>query len=113
MYVVKRNGHHEEVHFDKITSRIARLAYGLDVDPTRVAQKVIQGFYKGITTAELDMLAVEVCEHLQTVLPDYDKLGARLLVRGRLVKTCAVRSFARKLVSPPLVHARAISPPTL
>jgi hypothetical protein len=38
MNVVKRNGKLEPVAFDKITSRIAKLAYGLDerfVDPVR------------------------------------------------------------------------------
>jgi hypothetical protein len=32
MYVIKRNGAREGVHFDKITSRIARLSYGLNMD---------------------------------------------------------------------------------
>ena len=38
MYVVKRNGERQEVHFDKITSRIKKLCYGLNeefVDPVR------------------------------------------------------------------------------
>lgn len=29
-YVLKRNGRRESVHFDKITSRISKLCYGLD-----------------------------------------------------------------------------------
>jgi hypothetical protein len=36
MFVIKRNGKQERVHFDKITSRITKLAYGLNmnfVDP--------------------------------------------------------------------------------
>lgn len=36
MFVLKRNGQKERVHFDKITSRISKLAYGLNmnfVDP--------------------------------------------------------------------------------
>lgn len=43
MNVVKRNGRLEVVHFDKITSRIAKLCYGLDpvhVDPAVISQKV-------------------------------------------------------------------------
>ena len=38
MYVIKRDGSHEEVHFDKITTRIKKLCYGLDkryIDPVR------------------------------------------------------------------------------
>jgi hypothetical protein len=30
MYVVKRGGRKESVHFDKITSRVSKLCYGLD-----------------------------------------------------------------------------------
>lgn len=30
MYVVKRSGKRESVHFDKITSRVSKLCYGLD-----------------------------------------------------------------------------------
>jgi hypothetical protein len=84
MYVMKRNGKRESVHFDKITSRISKLCYGLDakvslpdyppakfatplkilltdfisipqhVDPVVISQKVIQGVYPGVTTSELD-----------------------------------------------------------
>ena len=32
MYVIKRDGRKEPVHFDKITSRIQKLCYGLDMD---------------------------------------------------------------------------------
>ena len=42
MFVVKRNGQKERVHFDKITSRISKLAYGLNmnfVDPGAFATR--------------------------------------------------------------------------
>lgn len=38
MYVVKRDGRQEPVHFDKITARILKLSYGLNTtfcDPVR------------------------------------------------------------------------------
>jgi ATP cone domain len=56
-YVLKRDGRRESVHFDKITSRVSKLCYGLNsrhVDPIAVAQKVVQGVYPGVTTTELD-----------------------------------------------------------
>jgi hypothetical protein len=43
MNVVKRDGRLEPVHFDKVTSRISKLCYGLDpvhVDPAVISQKV-------------------------------------------------------------------------
>ncbi|PWA36653.1 ribonucleoside-diphosphate reductase large subunit [Artemisia annua] len=55
MYVVKRDGRQEMVHFDKIT---ARLSYGLSIDPVLVvSQKVCAAVYKGVTTSQLDELA--------------------------------------------------------
>ena len=42
MYVVKRDGRQEPVHFDKITARISKLAYGLNqefCDPVRRSLK--------------------------------------------------------------------------
>ena len=61
MYVLKRDGRSEPVQFDKITARIKKLCYGLHkaVDPARVAMRVIEGVYDGVTTIELDTLAAE------------------------------------------------------
>jgi hypothetical protein len=81
MFVVKRNGEHEEVHFDKITNRIRKLCYGLSdkfIDPTKIAMKVISGLYCGITTHELDTLAAETCAYSSTHHPDFSKLAARI-----------------------------------
>ena len=61
MYVVKRDGRKEPVMFDKITARVRKLCYGLNnlVDPVKVAMRVIEGLYDGVTTSELDNLAAE------------------------------------------------------
>ncbi|TPX44110.1 ribonucleoside-diphosphate reductase [Synchytrium endobioticum] len=83
MFVYKRDGRRERVAFDKITSRISRLCYGLDmafVDPAQVAQKVIQGVYQGVTTVELDNLAAETAAYLTTKHPDYAILAARIAI---------------------------------
>lgn len=69
--------------FDKITSRINKLCYGLDskhVNATRVAQKVITGVYDGVTTAALDDLAAETAAYLTMQHPDYARLAARISV---------------------------------
>jgi ribonucleoside-diphosphate reductase subunit M1 len=74
MYVVKRDGRQEEVHFDKITSRLKKLSYGLSTDhcdPVLVAQKVCAGIYKGITTTQLDELAAETAASMTANHPDY------------------------------------------
>ena len=69
--------------FDKITSRIQKLCYGLNsefVDPTQITMKVIQGLYSGVTTVELDTLAAEIAATLTTKHPDYALLAARIAV---------------------------------
>ncbi|GAB4823195.1 hypothetical protein N2152v2_010241 [Parachlorella kessleri] len=83
MFVVKRDGRREPVHFDKITARITKLSYGLNpefCDPVLVAQKVTTGVYKGVTTSELDELAAETAASLTATHPDYALLAARIAV---------------------------------
>ncbi|MBK7390693.1 MAG: ribonucleoside-diphosphate reductase subunit alpha [Bacteroidetes bacterium] len=83
MIVVKRDGRRETVKFDKITSRIQRLCYGLSpehVEPVQVAIKVIEGIYDGVTTSELDNLAAEIAASLTTKHPDYALLASRIAI---------------------------------
>jgi len=83
MFVVKRDGRKEEVHFDKITARVKKLCYGLDsnyVDPIKISMKVIEGLFDGVTTAQLDNLAAETCASMTTRHPDYAILAARIAV---------------------------------
>ena len=82
MYVVKRDERKEPIMFDKITARIRKLNYGLNqlVDPVRVAMRVIEGLYDGVTTSELDNLAAEIAATMTTTHPDYAQLAARISV---------------------------------
>ena len=82
MNVIKRDGHKEPVMFDKITARIKKLCYGLNelVDPVKVAMRVIEGLYDGVTTSELDNLAAEVAATMTVSHPDYAILAARISV---------------------------------
>jgi ribonucleoside-diphosphate reductase alpha chain len=68
--------------FDKITARVKKLCYELNplVDPVRVAMRVIEGLYDGVTTSELDNLASETAATMTTSHPDYAKLAARISV---------------------------------
>ncbi|KAB1210349.1 Ribonucleoside-diphosphate reductase large subunit [Morella rubra] len=83
MYVVKRDGRQEAVHFDKITARLKKLSYGLNTehcDPVLVSQKVCAGVYKGVTTSQLDELAAETAAAMTANHPDYASLAARIVV---------------------------------
>ncbi len=83
MLVIKRDGRRESVKFDKVTARIERLCYGLDlnyVNPIQVARKVIDGIHDGVTTVQLDMLAAEQAASMTTTHPDYATLAARIAI---------------------------------
>ncbi|CAM4021950.1 MULTISPECIES: ribonucleoside-diphosphate reductase subunit alpha [Flavobacterium] len=82
MNVVKRDGRREPVMFDKITDRIRFLCYELNelVDPVKVAMRVIEGLYDGVTTSELDNLAAETAASMTISHPDYAQLAARIAV---------------------------------
>ena len=98
MYVLKRDGRRESVKFDKITARIEKLCYGLDmkyVEPLEIAKKVINGIYDGVTTQELDNLAAETAATLTVRHPDYAKLAARIAISNLHKKTS--KSFSNMM----------------
>lgn len=83
MKVLKRDGRHESVMLDKITSRINKFCYDLDmnfISPFSITRKVIQGLYPDVTTVELDNLAAETSASMTTIHPNYGLLAARLAV---------------------------------
>eukprot|EP00927_Polykrikos_kofoidii_P048232 TRINITY_DN4244_c0_g2_i1.p1 TRINITY_DN4244_c0_g2~~TRINITY_DN4244_c0_g2_i1.p1 ORF type:complete len:811 (-),score=130.38 TRINITY_DN4244_c0_g2_i1:603-2990(-) len=98
MYVVKRSGQREQVKFDSIAKRVSDLCIGLDakfIDPVSVTQKVIDGFFNGIPTTEIDKLAAETCAYMSQKHPDFSTLAARIAVSnlhkitsGSFVETC-------------------------
>jgi ribonucleoside-diphosphate reductase alpha chain len=95
MQVIKRNGKNEAVHFDKITSRIMKLSYGLTLkqdDIIEIAKKVIAGIYNNVTTTELDNLAAETAASFTTRHPDFAVLAARIAVSNLHKNT--VKSFS-------------------
>jgi hypothetical protein len=95
MFVIKRDGKQEVVHFDKITSRINKLCYGLDpahVDATIISQKVVPGLYPGVTTVELDELAAQTAAACATRHPDFSVLAARISVSNLHKQTSKVFS---------------------
>jgi ribonucleoside-diphosphate reductase alpha chain len=86
MYVIKRNGQPEPVHFDKVLRRLQHLCEmspPLDsdyVDYAEIAQKVIAGIFPGVKTKDLDALAAETAAYGSTIHPHYDALAARIAV---------------------------------
>jgi len=98
MYVVKRDGRKEPVMFDKITERIKFLCYELNdlVDSVKVAMRVIEGLYDGVSTSELDNLAAETAASMTVIHPDYAKLAARIAISNLHKNT--TKSFSETMV---------------
>ena len=84
MRVVKRDGSLEQVDFNKIYTRLRRLAdmepQLLSIDLSRVTQMVVGGVVDGISTRELDILAAETAAGFTAEDPAYDRLAARIIV---------------------------------
>ncbi|MDQ3289651.1 MAG: ATP cone domain-containing protein, partial [Bacteroidota bacterium] len=98
MLVIKRDGRRESVKFDKITARIEKLCYGLNmiyVSPIEVAKKVIDGIYDGVTTVELDNLAAEISASMTTKHPDYAILAARIAISN--LHKVTMKSFSNTM----------------
>ena len=82
MRVKKRDNSFEPVNVNKIINVVLACSSNLkDVDPMRVATKVISGLYDGASTKELDQLCIQTASLLIAEEPDYSKLSARLLSR--------------------------------
>ena len=93
MKVQKRNGTFEDISFDKVLNRV-RILSGeiagehaddkrmskLVVDPVRIAQKVCNEIYDGVTTTELDELASQSAIALYPVNTDYGELASRISI---------------------------------
>lgn len=115
LFVTKRDGHKENVHFDKITERINKLVNPIQLqnidlpylniskesehlDPVLVAQKVVASLYSGITTEELDVESAEICVNLSTKHPSYSYLGGRILISNLHKKTLGAFSDKMQLL---------------
>ena len=83
MCVIKRNGEHEVIAFDKILARIRNVGQqaGITaVNYTALAMKVIDQLYDGIPTTKIDELTAEQCATMATQHPDYGTLAAYIIV---------------------------------
>lgn len=82
MFVIKRDGSRQKVRFDKIQSRIERLATGLwdGLDIAKITQKVIQGLENNMRTSDLDESATDITASFGTRHPDYTILAGRIAV---------------------------------
>ena len=98
MRVTKRNGHLEEVSFDKILKRVKKLGYDvsppLTINYSQLVMKVIDQLYDTIHTTVIDELTAEQCASLSTKHLDYAALANRIVVSNNHKNTTASFSAA-------------------
>lgn len=89
MRVVKRNGHLEDLSFDKILNRIRKLGLeaGVHINYQSLIMKVIDQLYDKIPTSKIDELAAEQCAVMSTNHPDYATLAGRIVVSNHQKNT--------------------------
>jgi ribonucleoside-diphosphate reductase alpha chain len=96
MEVIKRDGSTEPVKLDKITARIKKQTWDLNVDYVdymEVVKKTISGLHDGISTTELDNLAAETAAGMASTHPDYSLLSSRIAI-SRLYKSI-IKPFSK------------------
>lgn len=85
MKIKKRDGHLEQLSFDKIIYRLRKLcndvSLGLldSIDPDVIAQRVVSSIYDGVTSCELDEEAARIAISM-TENPEYQKLASRIII---------------------------------
>jgi ribonucleoside-diphosphate reductase alpha chain len=82
MKVKKRNGDLEDVDFNKITTRIQKLAKEISaqsVDPILIAQKVCAAIHENVKTTDLDTLASEIAMSMSTIHHEYGTLAGYIV----------------------------------
>jgi ribonucleoside-diphosphate reductase alpha subunit len=99
MQVVKRNGTHENVSFDKVLQRIRKASRGLLVKADVLAQQVLARIIDGITTTELDELTAQMAAPLSTTHPDWGTLASRVAISNHHKNTCKSFSEVVKTLS--------------
>lgn len=100
MFIVKRDGSKEAVKLEKVSKRISNASKDLKhVDAILIAQKVVQGLYDGVSSKELDQLAVETAYSMSVKHPEYDVLATRLVISALHKDTVSMFSEAVDVLS--------------
>lgn len=89
MRVTKRNGHLEDIAFDKIMNRVKKLGQeaNIQINYSSLVMKVIDQLYDTIPTEKIDELTAEQCAALSTQHPDYGILAGRIVISNHQKNT--------------------------
>lgn len=90
MFIIKRNGKKEEVKLDKILARVSSHCEDLkNVEPVKVAQKVVGGLFDGISSTKIDELLAETAALLNDEHPEYGLIAGRIAISALHKETSA------------------------
>jgi ribonucleoside-diphosphate reductase alpha subunit len=95
MYVIKRDGSHEPVSFDKVLERCRKAASGLSVNYTRLAQLVLAEIHDEVRTMDLDEIAARLSISYMTTHPDWATLAAQIIISN--CQRSTPRSFSEAM----------------
>ncbi len=93
MRVRKRNGHSEDVSFDKILRRLKALCNDdifinkLTIDPSIITQKVCSEIYDNVETSKLDELSSQIAISLYSKHTEYGILASRIAISDHHKRT--------------------------
>lgn len=99
MFVIKRNGSHEEVNFNKVVQRlkfITQEPYPLpEISVHTLAQTVIQGLHNEIQTRDIDIHSANICASMSIKNHQYGVLAGRIIIHNHHKNT--LTSFKDKM----------------
>ena len=82
MRVKKRDGSYQEIRFDKILTRVKKIAAqaGVIINFSALVMKIIDQLYDGIPTTKIDELTAEQCAAQSSLHPDYGTLASYVII---------------------------------
>lgn len=104
MRVIKRDGQHAPVSFDKISTRLSKLCFDESIGPnleavdvTLVAQKTCASIHDLISTSAIDTLSAQVAVAMGTTHPEYETLAARIAVSNlhKMTESSCLATFSQ------------------
>lgn len=101
-YVIKRDGNHQEVHFDAILIRHKEIINDepvlVDVNPVNTAKDIIQNIRPGISTSELDTMAAFDAESKKLDVLGNHKFAGRLYLSNLYKNSPSTFSESTRLI---------------
>ena len=82
MRVKKRDGSYQEIRFDKILTRVKKIAAqaGVIINFSALVMKIIDQLYDGIPTTKIDELTAEQCAAQSSLHSDYGTLASYVII---------------------------------